>query len=743
MKAPAISGPVEGNLTQALREVMRRVLPWVPFLALLVWAWPVDDLFHTIPSYQDALEVLWGIEWYGAHFPDRDLLFYPLLFHPEGWHVATFAYGPAVFLPLLPLFRWGGAAFAYNTGALLSLFVAFAGMFRLARRFARSTLATTVAALLYTFWGFRWLRIYGHLNVLFGSMLLPWMVWSFDRGCRGAHRRWGPFVWTGVLWGMTVVCSLYFVWLGGLLLLAWGVGCWSPRRERRSALLRGWGLAMLVTGLISAPVVFLYLRGYAAAEASPYDVYHLNAWGASLNGLPLPSLAHPWLAPFATAIYQGPVNESALMNLGLLASAVALLGIFATHGQRGRRSLLLSLGVGLVLALGLTLKWDDHIVQCDLFRPVTALIWRVGHGLKPDLFPVPEVPAQFEAAIPLPGLLLSALLPFWEGARTLSRFAFVAAPAFFIFVARGVERFRSSWVPWTLAVFLVLEIVPAPTNGFPFPPPEHAAFDWVREESAAEAGVLDLYAAFPDLLAVPIRGESLWSTENHRRATVSGTSGVWPGHTHALFLWFLQHPHPFERRDFAPLLRFYEADYVLLHMQTEAEWDHLPDAEQNPALEFVGCFDPPAGPSPWPYPICIVRVLPPASPVELALRSGWSPPEGWGTWALGTRSRARWAATAREPQRLVWEAFPHCVPGESQTLTVTVEDVTLLTHRWDDCEPAGGEVLIPASLVELGWNDIYFHYGYAAQPVEVTDGENPDTRSLSLGFTRLQIETEE
>ena len=133
MKAPAISGPVQRNLTQALREVMRRVLPWVPFLVLLAWGWPVDDVFHAVPSYQDALEVLWGIEWYGAHFPDRDLLFYPLLFHPEGWHVATFAYGPAVFLPLLPLFRWGGAAFAYNAGALLSLFVAFAGMFRLAR----------------------------------------------------------------------------------------------------------------------------------------------------------------------------------------------------------------------------------------------------------------------------------------------------------------------------------------------------------------------------------------------------------------------------------------------------------------------------------------------------------------------------------------------------------------------------------------------------------------------------------
>jgi hypothetical protein len=370
---------------------------------------------------------------------------------------------------------------------------------------------------------------------------------------------------------------------------------------------------------------------------------------------------------------------------------------------------------------------------------LTAVIWRVGHRLKPQLFPGAELPVQFEAAVPLPGLLLAALTPFWEGARTLCRFAIVASPAFFILIARGLERLRSSMLTWVLAALLVLEALPAPSGSVPFPPPGHAAFDWIREETPAAAGVVDLYAAFPDVLMLPIRGETLWATEIHQRAAVSGTSGVWPGHTRALFLWLLGHSHPFQRADFAPLLRFYDAQYVFLHMQSEAEWDHLAEAEQNPALALERCFDPPVGASPWPHPICVLRVLPPSSPVELALRDGWSPPETWGTWALGTRSRARWAATARAPQRIAWEAFPYCVPGETQTLTVTVKGETLLTHRWTDCAPVGGEIVVPASLVELGWNDIYFHYAYAVQPVEVTGGENPDPRALSVGFTRLQL----
>ncbi|MGD1994101.1 MAG: hypothetical protein PVI59_12990, partial [Anaerolineae bacterium] len=565
MNESLMSGAGREGSPRTIHQVMELVLPWVAFLVLLGWGWRVDDLFRSVPGYQDALEVLWGIEWYGEHLMDRDLLVYPLLFHPAGWRVATFAYGPGVFVPLLPLYHWGGAAFAYNAGALLSLFVALAGMFRLARRFTPSALAATVAALLYTFWGFRWLRIFGHLNILFGSALLPWIAWSFDRACRVAPRRWRSFALAGVLWSATVVCSLYFVWLGGLLLLAWWLGCWSERRERRVALLGGLGLTVVLAALLSAPTLILFLRGYAAAGASSYDVDHLNAWGASLNSLPIPSVGHPWLGKVAMAIYQGPVDESGVVNLGLMGSAAAVLGIIGVRHQQGRRSLLLTLGLGLILGLGLTLKWDGRVVRCELLRPVTAAVWWVGHHLKPGLFPAEAVPARLDAAIPLPGLLLAALMPFWEGARTVSRFTLVAAPAFFTLIARGIQRLRSPVVTWLVAALLVIEVVPPPSSSAQFPPPGHPAFDWNREETPAETGVVDLYAAFPDVLMLPIRGETLWATRLHRRATVAGTSGVWPGHTRSLFLWLLEHPRPLQGGDFASLLRAYDADYVLLH----------------------------------------------------------------------------------------------------------------------------------------------------------------------------------
>ena len=82
----------------------------------------------------------------------------------------------------------GGAAFAYNVATLLSFFAAFAGMFRLARQFSKSILLATAAALLFTFWGFRWIRINGHLNVLLSSTLLPWLLLCLERGLKARRR---------------------------------------------------------------------------------------------------------------------------------------------------------------------------------------------------------------------------------------------------------------------------------------------------------------------------------------------------------------------------------------------------------------------------------------------------------------------------------------------------------------------------------------------------------------------------
>ena len=71
-----------------------------------------------------------------------------------------------------------------------------------------------------------------------------------------------------------------------------------------------------------------------------------------------------------------------------------------------------------------------------------SLIWQIGHRLKPGVFLQSRRRLHLIKGIPLPGLLLAALVPFWEGARTLSRYALIAAPGICLLVMRGVEQVR-------------------------------------------------------------------------------------------------------------------------------------------------------------------------------------------------------------------------------------------------------------------------------------------------------------
>ena len=128
------------SATDLLRHATRVIvmlLPWLAFCAILLWRWGGRDLFHTLPAYGDALEEVWGFSWYGDAIRSHlNSSYYPLIFAPQGWIVATFgaAVGPGYFLAMAPLYWLGGAAFAYNATTLLTFVVAFGGTLKLARR---------------------------------------------------------------------------------------------------------------------------------------------------------------------------------------------------------------------------------------------------------------------------------------------------------------------------------------------------------------------------------------------------------------------------------------------------------------------------------------------------------------------------------------------------------------------------------------------------------------------------------
>ncbi len=219
------------------------------------------------------------------------------------------------------------------------------------------------------------------------SALLPWFLWSLEKGFDSAYRSRPWYVLAGAFWMASVTSSLYFLWIGGVILLGWLFGHSSRSGAPWRVMLANATLVLVTAGVLSAPWVFIFWRANVAAAAVPFTIYDLNVLGASLNSLPIPSLLHPWIGSVARAIYSGPTDsEASLANLGLLAVVLAIVGIWATRRSRAWRPVLAIMCLGLVLALGLTLKWNEQMLQWELMRPINELIWRVGYLLKPGFY---------------------------------------------------------------------------------------------------------------------------------------------------------------------------------------------------------------------------------------------------------------------------------------------------------------------------------------------------------------------
>jgi hypothetical protein len=718
-----------------------RTVPFLVFAGLLAAGWRAWDIFHAVPSYEDVLEVIWSVAWYnGALAGMHGAATYPLVFFPTGWQVATFGEGPAIFLLLLPLSWLGGLAFAHNVGLWLTFLIAFLGARRLASRFL-TALPATVAALLFTFWGFRWFRYIGHMNVLLAAAFLPWMVLSFDNALRIRAGRYRRLALTGLFWALMMACSWYFAFMGGILLAGWLLGRLVSRQVSWRTGLIGLVCAACVALALTAPLLLWFMKATNAANASFWKVQEINQWNASLNSLPAYSPDHPWLQPLNHWIYRGPEDESGRANFGPLALLLALAAVVPAWRRPRWRPILFITAFGLVLTLGLVLTWNGEPVQWAAMQPLNSAIWQIGHHFKPDVFPSAVPPPPFAAAVPLPALLLSAFVPLWERTRVFARYALLASTGLYLLSGLALMRVRWPWARLVIACLLLVELLPAPTRNLPFPLQPHPAFDWLAQQSLPPGeSYVDLGPWQPSRMEVLIAGIVLWETEFDRQPTVAGASSVWPAHFAFLNTWLNTHPHAFQNPEFAPLLRFYQIHAIIYHVTNDDARDMLAEARRNPDLHDMRCFDPPQGVSPWNYPICVIQVAAGPANFNLLPREGWSGAESWGRWIEGTSARAEWVATVPGPRHVTLEAFPACVPGRRQTLRVMANGVEVARHQWDGCEPWSAQIEVPASAVRTGWNAVSLLADYAVRPVDVPSMQNSDSRNLSLGVTKLDVD---
>lgn len=678
-----------------------------------------------IPAYGDSLEVIWGANWYAEHLRQfSNPFFYDRIFHPTGFSTALQA-NTSIFLLAMGFFRlFLPEAATYNLFVFASFILAYAGMIMATRSYTDKVWLIALIALLYTYWGMRWVRLGGQVNLLWLSALLPWLFWILQAANR-RHRIFGAVL----IWALCIITTLYGIWIGALVVGVYFLNKLSMDRFREVMAI------ILLTILFSLPTLIPFWQAQRLVSSPFYSMEHIVGWGASLNSLPIPAVYHPWLSDFARTIYSGPLDESGVANLGLVAFLAGIAYVLRSrlHDETERFALLLFF-VGLIVGLGPLLRWNGRIVEAPLFVPINRALWDLGHLLNPQSFSG-SIPPDLANGVPLPGYLLYITVPFLEGSRVVARFAFVAGLGLVLLLAVLLERIKATWLLVALALLLLFERVPWPVQqGVPMPIAPHPAFEELSTESVS---LIDLVPS-GDLLTLAISGETLYATDLHQRPTASGVSSMWPESTWFLLYWLQRHPRPLQHEEFSTILQGYGVDRILVHMKTEGSWRHLSE-EFDPRLNLQTCYDPLEQTSPWPYVICVLQVAEPDEVFTASPKAGWSAPEPWGRWALGTESRAWWAVPVVTDYELLLNAFPNWIDGRTQEVTVLVNDqeVGVLTFAQDT--PLNERLHIPADLLNIGWNQVNFLSAYASPPADLTGRTNPDPHPSPFGVSRLVI----
>ncbi len=710
------------------RQALRAIGPWIAFLAVTLWVFPLRGIARGVPTYGDPLEILWSVERHCAALAKGEwFLNAPEVLYPFGLDMKLYPQWMAVNLLSTPFCLLPDRAAALNILTLIAVAAIFAGALSAARRsFGLSWPFATLGGLSITFYALQFYQVVDHLNILLGLVAWTWMWVQLLKAVDSLHpdKRQGLVV--GLLWGTSVLFSVYFFWIG-LLLLALLMG---RHLKKKFALFVGIGAA-----LIGLPWGLIFYRTLAGAE-SPFPIHHLYIYAASPDLWPLPSVYHRWWGQWVWAYLRNSGYEGNLAMLGPIPFVLGLLGLVRARKERSPLAKFLwPTTIGLVLSLGIYLKWRTQLVRIPGVESVNALLWKVGHILKPALFPTTDPPADLQSVIPLPGFLWVLLIPFTESSRAMVRYLFLAAPWIFLAAADWLSHISRKGLRLVLGLLWALDFIFIPVHwkSLDTLPP---ALEWLSQQPARGA-VFSL-----DRDGVAWSGKELWASLFHRHPLIHASAYWFPPHIRSICDHLLSGPARFETA--IQQLRMLGLEYLFIHRNGALADTFFRQAVQSSRLSLVQCFPPPEQESPWPGEICVFRYNEGESALpNVSLVQGWSlPEEDWGIWAMGEEARVGFGAMGDRKVWLELNAFPLCVPQKQQEMEIWVNETFWTRVSFNGCEMLSFRQMLPFQWVRQGYNELMFRFAYAYSPAEIEGASNPDPRRLSVGFTRLQVSWE-
>jgi hypothetical protein len=343
---------------RALRMPARELALVTGLMIVLTGLMTYPQIAHLdrVPDLGDPLFSMWRMAWTAHQLPRDPLhLFDGNMFHPER---LTLAYSDSILLPAVAAspFLWFGAptVMVYNVLMLATFVLAGVAMFVLVRALTGRAPAALVAAVVFSFYPFRF-EHYSHFELMF-SFWMPLVLLAVHRTLAFGRIRDGALT-AAAFAGQVFSCIYFGIFLAVYLAPFWAVVAIGWRRVRRG--LAPLALGAVLAGMALAPLAVPYVEArQTVGERSTDETMYYSA-------LPRDYLNPHWSSATYSAFRRDPRPERELFP-GILAVTLALIALWPPVSVSR-----LAYGVGLLFAFDASLGFHGYS-YAFLYRFVPA-----------------------------------------------------------------------------------------------------------------------------------------------------------------------------------------------------------------------------------------------------------------------------------------------------------------------------------------------------------------------------------
>lgn len=527
--------------------------------------------------FEDSLESIWYLYWYKHALFDlaRSPLFTTDIFYPGGWNLVYAVLPPTYPLLLTPITAILGPVLTYNLAIMGCCLVTAWGVYRLTVVLGVSQTGALLAAIGFTFYPQRQMYMHGHLNFLFGSMWLPWILYALVQAGEKTPIRTRATIQAGFFLVASLLGAWHFLFLTVIPVAIWAlVVTWpSIRRDPRSWR-KGIGVAALSVLLIIGPILAyaLWVRASLGSDAQlPFSV--VDHTSTSIDFLWTPNGWNP--------LYQWlfQVDRSSRISPGYWVMALAFVGLLSLRPwTRPVIALVMIALTGGILLLGTTLYIHGEAVSIPLETIQYVTKWLPFEKL-----------ADEAILLRMPAYLLYRLIPPFRDFHNFDRWSLLWALGLSVLAGLGLTKvllhvqIRAKFFVAVLALaILIAELNPHPMRDVSSVQSLHRSVDdWLAAQP--ESSVIIEYP-----LSYAQHGQALYYTMAHGQIIVHGYSSVRPSGYRTLLPTLETFPNP----DALNLLAKIGVKYVLFDKFIyPGQEEMINTLLQEPRLHLVAQFD--------------------------------------------------------------------------------------------------------------------------------------------------------